>query len=168
MRKWTVLAIALLAGGVLGGCMAALGKSPSDLVGTPAPEIGAGYWINSPPLALTDLRGKAVVVEFWSAMCHTCRETFPHLIALHKKYADRGVVFIGLTDEPRSWIDGFVKELRPPFALGGSSLTSGAYAVRITPTAFVVDAGGTIVWAGSPKDPGFDAAIDEQARKIKP
>lgn len=65
--------------------------------GTPAPEITAGgVWINSEPLSLTALRGKVVLIDFWTYSCINCQRTLPYLKEWHKKYAHQGLVIIGV------------------------------------------------------------------------
>lgn len=57
---------------------------------------GATLWLNSPPLAATDLRGKVVLVEFWTYTCINWRRTLPYVRAWAEKYKDKGLVVIGV------------------------------------------------------------------------
>src|SRR6516164_5375297 len=57
---------------------------------------GAIEWINSPPLTVTQLRGKVVVVEFWTYTCVNWRRTLPYVRAWSDKYKDQGLVVIGV------------------------------------------------------------------------
>ncbi|HUU10990.1 MAG TPA: TlpA disulfide reductase family protein [Phycisphaerae bacterium] len=123
-----------------------------------APEIGAAYWLNSEPLTLASLRGKTVVVEFWATWCPPCRKSIPHLIELHKTYAPKGVVFIGLTSEPREAVERFVKEMGMPYAIGGGSRSAVPYGVRGIPHAVVIDPSGAMTWKGHPMA-GLDEAL---------
>lgn len=62
-----------------------------------APDIsGPGPWFNSPPLSLTRLRGKVVMVEFWTFGCHNCRNVEPYVKQWHKRYAGKGLVIVGV------------------------------------------------------------------------
>ncbi len=83
------------------------GKDPeSNLIGKPtdflsrrsvAPElISGGAWINSKPLTLSGLRGKVVIVDFWTYSCINCQRTLPYLKRWNEKYADKGLVIIGV------------------------------------------------------------------------
>lgn len=55
-----------------------------------APElVGLTDWINSAPLTLASLRGKVVIVDFWTFGCINCQRTIPHLQDLYEKYSDR-------------------------------------------------------------------------------
>lgn len=62
-----------------------------------APElIPGGEWFNSTPLTLADLRGKVVLIDFWTYTCINCIRTLPYLEKWHETYADKGLVIIGV------------------------------------------------------------------------
>jgi thiol-disulfide isomerase/thioredoxin len=62
-----------------------------------APDfVGLGNWFNSAPLKLADLRGKVVLVNFWTYGCVNCVNTLPHVTELYAKYKDRGFVVVGI------------------------------------------------------------------------
>jgi cytochrome c biogenesis protein CcdA/thiol-disulfide isomerase/thioredoxin len=77
-----------------------VGRPMSELTaprGIKAPEIIAGgQWFNSTPLRLSDLRGKVVVVDFWTYSCINCQRTLPYLKSWWEKYKDQGLVIIGV------------------------------------------------------------------------
>jgi thiol-disulfide isomerase/thioredoxin len=78
-----------------------LGSSPtflddSRLLGRRAPELAEGDWINSRPLLLQDLRGKVVLLEFWTFGCYNCRNTIPRLNEWYKKYSGPEFTVIGI------------------------------------------------------------------------
>lgn len=63
----------------------------------PAPALtGATTWINSPPLTIEALRGKVVLVEFWTRECINCFHVLPHTKALNERYAKDGLLVIGV------------------------------------------------------------------------
>jgi cytochrome c biogenesis protein CcdA/thiol-disulfide isomerase/thioredoxin len=64
--------------------------------GTLPPFTGATEWINSPPLTPEQLRGKVVLVDFWTFACYNCLNALPHVKELYAKYKDRGLVVIGV------------------------------------------------------------------------
>ena len=66
-------------------------------VGSMAPEIiDTGFWINSQPLKLENLKDKVVLVDFWTYSCINCKRVQPYLNNWHSKYADKGLVIIGV------------------------------------------------------------------------
>lgn len=66
------------------------------IVGTTPPEWQTDRWLNSSPLRLTDLRGKVVLVRWWTAGCALCATSAPALREFHQTYGPRGLVVIGL------------------------------------------------------------------------
>ena len=58
--------------------------------------IGATGWLNSQPLTPADLRGKVVLIDFWTYTCINWRRTLPYVRAWAEKYKDRGLVVIGV------------------------------------------------------------------------
>jgi thiol-disulfide isomerase/thioredoxin len=63
----------------------------------PMPALrGANGWVNSPPLTTSDLRGKVVLVDFWTYTCINWRRTMPYLRAWAEKYKDNGLVVVGV------------------------------------------------------------------------
>src|ERR1700744_2606006 len=62
-----------------------------------APEFsGIDKWLNSEPLTLQQLRGKVVLVDFWTYSCINCIHTLPQVESWHEKYKDKGLVVIGV------------------------------------------------------------------------
>ena len=63
----------------------------------PAPQIaGIVSWINSPPLKLDQLKGKVVLIDFWTYSCINCVRTLPYLKKWDETYRDKGLVVIGI------------------------------------------------------------------------
>lgn len=77
-----------------------LGKPLSDSTqtkGVPAPALQqGGEWFNSEPLTMADLKGKVVLIDFWTYSCINCQRTFPYLKNWWAKYQDKGLVIIGV------------------------------------------------------------------------
>lgn len=75
-----------------------------DTQGVNLPKIGiapgfqgqSGEWINSEPITLESLRGKVVLVDFWTYTCINCIRTFPYLTSWYEKYKDKGLVIVGV------------------------------------------------------------------------
>lgn len=65
--------------------------------GPAAPDlVPGGEWFNSEPLTLADLKGKVVLVDFWTYSCINCQRTLPYLKTWWEKYHDKGLVIIGV------------------------------------------------------------------------
>ena len=65
--------------------------------GNCAPEFaGTQEWINSQPLLMQELRGKVVLIDFWTYSCINCIRTLPFLQTWHERYADEGLVIVGV------------------------------------------------------------------------
>lgn len=65
--------------------------------GPMAPElIPGGAWFNSKPLKLSELRGKVVIIDFWTYTCINCQRTFPYLRKWYDTYKDKGLIIIGV------------------------------------------------------------------------
>ena len=72
-----------------------ISSTPGAEIGRPAPGFGFERWIRTPPLSLETLRGKVVLVRWWTDGCPYCASTLPALETLRARYADRGLVVIG-------------------------------------------------------------------------
>ncbi len=59
-------------------------------------SLASGAWINSPPLSLDGLKGKVVLLDFWTYSCVNCVRTLPYLRAWYEKYKGEGLVIVGV------------------------------------------------------------------------
>jgi thiol-disulfide isomerase/thioredoxin len=117
-----------------------------------APALRDGNWTNSAPLTLEQLKGKVVLVEFWTFDCYNCRNTLPAIKALHQKYQDKGLTVIGVhtpeLDQERQWpnVLSQVKELgiAYPVVTDNDYATWNAYGVEGWPTVFILDKEGRV------------------------
>ena len=64
--------------------------------GAMPPLAGAVEWLNSPPLTAEQLKGKVVLVDFWTFGCINCRNALPYVKEWNRKYKDQGLVVIGV------------------------------------------------------------------------
>ncbi|MBI1821950.1 MAG: redoxin domain-containing protein [Nitrospirae bacterium] len=117
------------------------------------PEIsGISGWFNSPPLTLAQLRGKVVIVDFWTYSCINCLRTIPYLNRWYEKYKDKGLVIIGvhspefLFEKELSRVQSAVNELqiKYPVALDSDHKTWDAFANHYWPHKFFVGSDGSI------------------------
>src|SRR2546430_3677060 len=120
-----------------------------------APDfVGLGNWFNSAPLKLADLRGKVVLVNFWTYGCVNCVNTLPHVTRLYAKYRDRGFVVVGIHtpefpfERSASNVQAALKRhgITYPVAQDNDSQTWNAYRNRYWPAPYIVDQSGKIVF----------------------
>jgi cytochrome c biogenesis protein CcdA/thiol-disulfide isomerase/thioredoxin len=71
-------------------------EAPLPVEGELPPLSGAIQWLNSSPLTAQDLRGKVVLVDFWTYSCINCLRSLPYVKAWAQKYRDQGLVVIGV------------------------------------------------------------------------
>ncbi|MCA9369256.1 redoxin domain-containing protein, partial [Candidatus Woesebacteria bacterium] len=135
----------------------------SSLIGKPSPVMSDDYglapelaskgpWINSEPLTLHELRGKVVLVDFWTYSCINCIRTLPYLRDWHAKYADDGLVIIGVhtpefefekdTENVTKAVADF--ELTYPIVQDNEYATWRAFNNRYWPAKYLIDAKGHI------------------------
>src|SRR5258708_4144338 len=119
-----------------------------------APEFAKGDWINSDPLTLEKLRGRVVLVEFWTFGCYNCRNTLPSVKEWDARYRERGLTIVGVhTPETQSeYVIDIVRREVPALGIKYSIVTDNdyktwkAYGVEAWPTIFVIDKQGRIRW----------------------
>src|ERR1017187_2536746 len=136
----------------------------------PAPELaGLGPWYNSAPLTLAELRGKVVLVDFWTYSCINCVRTLPHMRALWAKYHDQPFVIVGVhapefvfEKSPANVADAIKRhELGYPIAQDNDFGTWKAFNNHYWPAKYLIDAQGVIRYThfGEGEDEAIDAAI---------
>ena len=123
-----------------------------------APEFsGLGGWINSKPLSIKGLRGKVVLLDFWTYSCVNCLRTLPHLEKIHEKYKKYGLVLIGVHtpefefEKERENVETAVKKhkIKYPVALDSDNITWKLYGNRFWPRQALIDHKGNVVWEHS-------------------
>jgi cytochrome c biogenesis protein CcdA/thiol-disulfide isomerase/thioredoxin len=113
---------------------------------------GAAQWLNGPPLTVQALRGKVVLVNFWTYSCINCLRTLPHVRAWAEKYADQGLVVVGVhTPEFAFEKDtGNVQRALRDLKIGYPVAQDNAYAIwrafenQYWPALYVIDAQGRV------------------------
>ncbi|MDQ5842016.1 MAG: thioredoxin family protein [Thermoproteota archaeon] len=118
-----------------------------------APELTkiTGF-INSKPITLADLRGKVVLVDFWTYSCINCIRTIPYLNAWYEKYADKGLVIVGVHtpefefEKDYNNVQAAVEKfnIKYPVAQDNEKGTWDAYDNRYWPRKYLIDADGYI------------------------
>ena len=143
--------------------------------GAAAPEfVGIDRWLNSEPLTLGQLRGKVVVIDFWTLACGNCIATLPHVAKWDETYRDQGLVVIGVhtpetpEEAKPDAIASAVKRfgIRYPVAEDGAYATWKAYGNHYWPAVYLIDARGRIAasWNGEGSYYAIEASIRELLR----
>src|SRR3989344_4838691 len=121
--------------------------------GVKAPEIiPGGVWFNSDPLTLSNLRGKVVIVDFWTYSCINCQRTFPYLRKWYETYKDKGLVIIGVHspefefEKSEKNLTQAIKDFKLPYPIvqDNDFATWRAYNNRYWPAKYIIDKGGYI------------------------
>ena len=95
----------------------------------------------------SDLRGKVVLVNFWATWCPPCRKEMPDLDALYQRFAARGFVVFGISDEEKQKVEPFIREHKVsfPVLLDPGRKVNDAFVVEGIPKSFVYDRDGKLV-----------------------
>lgn len=117
------------------------------------PLTGATAWLNSPPLTPADLRGKVVLIDFWTYSCINCLRTLPYVTSWNAKYKDHGLVIIGVHSPEFAFerdtanVAAAVKRLgiAYPVAVDSNLAIWNAFANQYWPAEYLVNAQGEVV-----------------------
>ena len=122
----------------------------------PAPQFsGIASWLNTPddrPLNLKALKGKVVLVDFWTYSCINCQRTLPHVEAWYQRYRHQGLVVIGIHapefafEHVRSNVINAASQLgvKYPIALDNNFATWNAYGNEYWPAEYLIDQEGRV------------------------
>ncbi len=127
----------------------------ADTLAAPAPSGGREAF--GPPFALPDtsgdtvplahFSGKVTLVDFWASWCDPCREEFPHMINLYRRYPRGDFDIVAISDDvDRDKMLAFVREFRPPFpVLVGGGAMKREYHYRGLPYSVLLDRSGRVI-----------------------
>lgn len=151
--------------------------------GNVAPDFTAED-INGKKFTLSSLKGKVVILDFWASWCKPCRASNPHMLQLYKKYHDKGLELVYVSDDdsaPEKWRkaveedklvgDGFHHVLRGmkwdrSKGMDGIDHTndiSDKYAIHFLPTKYLIDREGKMVCKIAE---GEDEALDSKLKEL--
>ncbi|HEV3365814.1 MAG TPA: cytochrome c biogenesis protein DipZ [Acidimicrobiales bacterium] len=150
-------ALGSVTGNNSGGAIASCTDASATLqqCGTAPPISGIGRWLNTPgnePLSLRGLRGRVVLVDFWTYSCINCQRTLPHLEAWNRSYAKDGLTIIGV-HTPEFAFEHVVSNVSQaagqlgvayPIAIDNGYSTWNAYQNNYWPAEYLVDATGHV------------------------
>jgi thiol-disulfide isomerase/thioredoxin len=146
-----LLAVAVVFGLTHQGTISA--TTPPAPAGQAAPDfVGISDWENSPPLTLSALKGKVVLIDFWTYSCINCQRTFPYLLKWYRAYKDRGLVIVGV-HSPEFEFEKDVGNIRQairrydvewPVAVDSQLATWNAYGNQYWPAEYLLDQNGSV------------------------
>ena len=99
---------------------------------------------------LANLKGKAVLIDFWATWCGPCRRTMPDLVQTYREYHDQGFEIIGISlDKDRSQLEQYMKDMGITWqqyydGLGWNNRMANRFGVRAIPHIVLVDRDGTV------------------------
>jgi cytochrome c biogenesis protein CcdA/thiol-disulfide isomerase/thioredoxin len=131
---------------------AAGGAAALPVEGELPPLNGAVAWLNSTPLTPQELRGKVVLIDFWTYSCINCLRTLPYLRSWYERYKDRGLVIIGVHapefafEKDQDNVRRAVQQLdiRYPVAIDNNYAIWRAFDNQYWPAHYFIDAAGRI------------------------
>lgn len=149
----------------------------SRLIGTRAPEIDIGHWLNADATGVAPFKAfepdKVTVVVFWASWCPNCMAALPLLADLQAQYGPRGATIVGVSHEDAEDVRKFLAEAaQQPNAPAGrlclaadpDNSVHAAYMEAVDetaiPTAFIVGKEGLVEWIGHPDE------LDEPLRRV--
>ena len=142
IRKSLVLLITALA--LAGACVS--GEKKGGGAAQSAPDFTLQD-LDGRNVTLSGLKGKVVLIDFWATWCPPCRASIPSVEKLHKAYAARGLVVLGISLDGGDWdsVKAFREEAGITYPiLKGTDEVAQEYGARIIPTFIIVDKEGTI------------------------
>jgi len=112
-----------------------------------APELTGGYWVNSEPQPMAQLRGRVVLIDFWDYTCVNCIRTLPYVTEWYRRYSPRGLSVIGVHAPEFAFakeLDGVQKAIEEfgiayPVVMDNGYAIWQAYANRYWPAKFLID-----------------------------
>jgi thiol-disulfide isomerase/thioredoxin len=154
-RRWGTFAALTLAAGLLWTVVSTVPLEASTGGPTTAPQEGFTApdfrltLLAGGELALSDLRGKVVIVNLWASWCPPCRAEMPALQEVYEAYRDRGLEILAVNttyQDSQSAAARFVQEygLTFPVPLDQTGEVSRSYRLRALPTSFFIDRDGVI------------------------
>lgn len=173
MTRRRLLALGCLAAAAANGPLLRPARAAGS--GDPAPELaGLENWINSDPLTIAGLRGRVVLVDFWTYGCANCVNTLPSMVRWHDELAPKGLTILGVHtpefpfERELSGLQRAIAQhgIRYPVAQDNGYRTWRAYETRYWPTSVLVDRSGRIVTYHE-GDQGLDALGAEIRKQVE-
>ena len=147
--------------GTLGLCVSVAAVEPGD----PAPPFVLSELEGEGAVALADLAGRVVLLDFWASWCAPCREALPYYSGLHDELSERGLAVLAVNvddrlDDARRFVDE--RALLQPMLRDADGQVARRFGVSVMPAAFVIDRNSVVRMAHV----GFDAGHAAETRAL--
>lgn len=124
------------------------GVEGADFVHQPAPDF-AGTTVKDEPFALSELRGKVVLLDFWATWCGPCVAAIPEIQKISQEFADQGVVVVGVNQDGEGMEEKVAefladKEITFTQVMDLTDEIGGMYEVAAIPTTVLIDREGVV------------------------
>jgi thiol-disulfide isomerase/thioredoxin len=119
----------------------------------------------------SDFKGKYVLVDFWASWCVPCRQSFPHMREMYKKYKSSQfeIYNISIDEDKAAWLKAVKEEKNPwPQSLDNQNINQKGFAVTGVPASFLIDPQGKIIAREVGFEPGGDGVIEKKLKEIFP
>jgi thiol-disulfide isomerase/thioredoxin len=140
--------------------------SEAELVAKPAPEFTLKD-ISGREITLASLRGKPVLLDFWATWCEPCRESMPHIQALHDQFKEKGLMVLGIDiNESAEEARKYFVDQKYSFAslLGSGSDVTKNYGAESIPRVVLIDKDGVVRYVHTGWGSGMD--ITPEVKKV--
>jgi thiol-disulfide isomerase/thioredoxin len=128
----------------------------------PAPQF-KGRALDGKPVALVDLRGKVVLLNFWGIWCPPCREEIPELARLHRDLHEKGLEIVAVNvGDPKARLTTFVAEQKIPYTILVQDNLPHRYRVASFPTSVIIDQHGQVRYVAE----GYSSRAIPDMRRI--
>jgi thiol-disulfide isomerase/thioredoxin len=148
----------------------ATAKAPKHAAGAPVAPAFTLPGLKG-DVSLGSLRGKAVLVDFWASWCGPCRQSFPWMNELQKRYGDKGLAIVAVNlDKDREFANTFLSEVPASFTVvfDPAGTTAERYKVKAMPTTVLVSADGHVLMTHTGFDPKHAPEFEAQIAEALP
>ena len=152
---------------IVGGLVIAAVLAWLALQNTSAPNV-TFIDLQGKKVSIEQLRGRVVMVNFWTTDCKTCIEELPEMIQTYDKFKGQGMeyVAVALQRDPPNYVVNFTETRKLPFTVAldsGGDIAKAFGDVQMTPTTFVIDKNGKIIkqYVGKPDFPALHTLLQK-------
>lgn len=120
-------------------------------------------------LDLSALKGRVVYLDFWASWCGPCKQSFPWMKDVQRRFSDQGLVVVAVNlDKDRSLADGFIREFRPKFPIiyDKEAKLAQQYKITAMPYSMIIDRDGNTRYFHSGFSPDQRQKLDNEIQQL--